>query len=78
MEKLLEQEALLEQQDPKVRCARLHPWSLCEQGPDGSMEACGQEGQRARLGQDASVPSWAWKLGRWMLVHSLLVEPSLE
>lgn len=74
MEKLLEQEALLEQQDPKVRRARLQPWSSCEQGPDGSMEARGREG----LGQDASVPSWAWKLGMWMLAHSLLVQPSLE
>ena len=78
MEKLLEQEALLEQQDPKVRCARLQLWSSRTRGPDGTMEACGQEGQRVRLGQDASVPSWAWKLGRWMLVHSLLVQPSLE
>lgn len=26
MEKLLEQEALMEQQDPKVRCARLLRW----------------------------------------------------
>lgn len=78
MEKLLEQEALLEQQDPKVRRARLQPWSSCEQGPDGSMEARGREGQRARLGQDAPLPSRAWKLGMWMLAHSLLVQPSLE
>lgn len=52
MEKLLEQEALMEQQDPKVGSAGLLRWFWCERGPDGSSEASRREEQEARFTQN--------------------------
>ena len=52
MEKLLEQEALMEQQDPKVRSAwplRLSSW---EGRPSWFLEASRKEGQKAGFAQE--------------------------
>lgn len=64
MEKLLEQEALLEQQDPKVRV------------PRPALEAPGSE-QEGRAADQACPGPWplpprARQLGNWTFAHSLL------
>lgn len=69
MEKLLEQEALMEQQDAKVRHARplAEVWPARQGGPGGC-----QAGAEGLVLQDPAPSHGAWTLGTWMCVHSLL------
>lgn len=72
MEKLLEQEALMEQQDPKVGSAGLLRWPWCERGPDGSAEASRREGQEAGFARDPYHFLVGLGNGKWIVIHSLL------
>lgn len=68
MEKLLEQEALMEQQDPKVRS----PGSgdgLCEGSVVAPQRQAGDTGKSQTCTGSLSLPSRVWELGKWRFVH---------
>lgn len=68
MERLLEQEALLEQQDPKVSRGP-RPRGT---GPDGPSQASRDQGQSQTCTGSSPLHPGAWEVGRWTFVLSLL------